>query len=132
MKKDIEIPIAQDVFVAIVQEWDESFLSKNWNAYLINNRTTAIEMAIVVSKGYKNEIKTSTIRHGLGTVNAKSFVKVELITDDVLSLTNEFFVTFFAEGKLWEKKCVFPPNSISNQYEKLLPVLNIEGVFPVD
>lgn len=132
MKKDIEIPVAKDVFVAVVQEWDESFLSKNWYAYLINNRDTPIEMAIVVSKGYENDIKTSTIRHGFGTVNAKSFVKIELITENVLGFTNEFFVTFFADGKLWEKRCVFPPNSINNQHEKLLPVLNIEGVFPVD
>jgi len=46
MKKDIEIPIAKDVYVAIVHEWNKEFLSKDWNAYIINNRKTPIEMAL--------------------------------------------------------------------------------------
>lgn len=50
MKKDIEIPVAKDVHVAIIREWNEDFLSKDWNAYLINNRSDAIEMAIVVPR----------------------------------------------------------------------------------
>ncbi|KKL21970.1 hypothetical protein LCGC14_2440110, partial [marine sediment metagenome] len=44
MKKDIEIPVAKDVYVAIIHEWNDEFLSKDWNAYVINARNTAIEM----------------------------------------------------------------------------------------
>ena len=65
MRKDIEIPIAENVYVAAVNEWDENFLSKNWYVYLVNNRPTPIEGIIIVSKGYKNDTKTSTLRRSL-------------------------------------------------------------------
>ena len=34
-------------------------------------------------------------------ISAKSFKKIELLQEEVLSLNNEFFVTFFAENKLF-------------------------------
>ena len=94
MKKDIEIPVAKDVHVAVIREWNEEFLSKDWNAYLINNRSDTIEMTIVVSKGFDGDKKTSTMRHGIGVLGPKSFKKIELLQEEVLALNNEFFVTF--------------------------------------
>ncbi|MCR9227303.1 MAG: hypothetical protein NXH90_07800 [Flavobacteriaceae bacterium] len=35
MKKDIEIPVAKDVHVAVIREWNDGFLSKDWNVYLL-------------------------------------------------------------------------------------------------
>ncbi|WP_338063226.1 hypothetical protein [Zobellia amurskyensis] len=78
MKKDIEIPVAKDVHVAIIREWNEEFLGKDWNAYIINDRATPIEMTMVVSKGYDGDRKTSTMRHGIGIVDSKSFQKMKL------------------------------------------------------
>ena len=85
MKKDIEFPIAKDVHVAAVHEWNDEFSSKDWNAYIINNRTTKIDMVLIVSKGYDGERKTSVMRHAIGVVDAKSFQKIELIQEDVLA-----------------------------------------------
>ncbi|MFC4095627.1 hypothetical protein [Euzebyella saccharophila] len=130
MKKDIEIPIAKDVHVAVIREWNDEFLSKDWNAYLINNRKDAIEMAIVVSKGYDGDIKTSTMRHGLGTLGPRSFAKIEVLQEEVLALTNEFFVTFFAEGKLYEKKFLFQKNTITENSLTTIPLIEKEGIFP--
>ncbi|MBU3027970.1 hypothetical protein Q4603_06505 [Zobellia galactanivorans] len=130
MKKDIEIPIAKDVHVAVVREWNEEFLSKDWNAYILNNRTDAIEMTIVVSKGYDDERKTSTMRHGLGLIAAKSFAKIEVLQEDILALDNEFFVTFFAEGKLFEKRFVFPKNTINERDLQPIPLIDLEGILP--
>lgn len=132
MKKDIEIPVAKDVHVAIIREWNEDFLSKDWNAYLINNRSDAIEMAIVVSKGYDRDIKTSTMRHGIGTLAPKSFTKIELLQEEVLALTNEFFVTFFAENKLFEKKFIFPSHSVTENSLMTIPIVEKEGVLAQD
>lgn len=128
MKKDIEIPIVKDVHVAIVHEWNTDMLNKNWNAYLINNRNTTIEMAIVVSKGYNETQKTVTMRHGLGTIEAKSFKKIEPLQEEIFVLNNEFFLTFFADNKLYEKKFMFKKNTINQK--NLTPVLLIdkEGV----
>lgn len=128
MKKDIEIPVAKDVHVAIVHEWNEEFLSKDWNAYIINNRTTPIDMVLIVSKGYDGTTKTSTMRHGIGLIAPKSFEKIELVQEDVFKLTNEFFVTFFAEDKLFERKYIFPKNSISEKNLTTIPLLEKDGI----
>ncbi|MHA7829752.1 MAG: hypothetical protein ACX93O_01540 [Flagellimonas sp.] len=128
MKKDIEIPVAKDVHIAIIREWNDEFLSKDWNAYLINNRTDTIEMTIVVSKGFDQDKKTSTMRHGIGALEPKSFKKIEWIQEDVLVLNNEFFVTFFAENKLFEKRFLFPKHTISEDHLSTVPILEKEGV----
>ncbi|WP_339707751.1 hypothetical protein [uncultured Kriegella sp.] len=128
MKKDIEIPIAKDVYVAVVREWNDDFLSKDWNAYLINNRQDQIEMVLVVSKGFDEQRKTSIMRHGIGLVAPKSFAKIELLQEDVLALNNEFFVTFFAEGKLFEKRFLFPKYSVKENALKHISVIDKEGI----
>ncbi|WP_209401497.1 hypothetical protein [Pseudozobellia sp. WGM2] len=130
MKKDIEIPIAKDVHVVIAHEWNEEFLSKDWNAYIINNRPDPIEMVIVVTKGFDDERKTSTMRHGLGTIAAKGFSKIEVLQEEILALDNEFFVTFFAEDKLFEKRFLFPKYTIAEKGLEPLPILDKQGILP--
>ncbi|NAS31134.1 hypothetical protein GTQ40_09145 [Flavobacteriaceae bacterium R38] len=128
MKKDIEIPIVKEVYVAVVHEWNDEFLSKDWNAYIINDRETPIDMVLIVSKGYDGDIKTSMMRHGIGKVEAKSFAKIELMQEDVLKLNNEFYVTFFADDKLYEKKYIFRKNIINENAMQELPVMEVDGV----
>ncbi len=128
MKKDIEIPIAKDVHVAIVHEWNSEFLEKNWNAYIINDRNTIIEAVIVVSNGYEGDRKTSTMRHGLGDIPAKDFKKIEVLQEDVLAFNNEFFVTYFADDKLYEKRFLFEKHSIMESNAVPLPVMDLQGV----
>ena len=128
MKKDIEIPIAKDVYVAIVHEWNKEFLSKDWNAYIINNRKSAIEMALVVSKGFDEERETSTMRYAFGVISAKGFEKIEMVTEDVLGLNNEFFVTYYADNKLYEKRFLFEKNSVNEKNLIHIPLLEMDGV----
>lgn len=128
MRKDIEIPIVEHVYVAITHEWNEGFLDKDWNAYIINNREDVIDTVLVVTRGYDGETKTSTFRHLIKSMQPKSFEKIELLQEDVLRLNNEFYVTFFAEGKLYEKKFVFEKNSVSEHVMEKLPVMEMEGV----
>jgi hypothetical protein len=128
LKKDIEIPIAKNVHVAIVHEWNDEFLEKNWNAYIINDRDSKIEAVIAVSNGYEGDRKTSTMRHGLGDIPAKSFRKIEILQEDILAFNNEFFVTFFADDKLYEKRVLFEKYSISESNLGPIPVMELEGV----
>ncbi|NHF58877.1 hypothetical protein FK220_005970 [Flavobacteriaceae bacterium TP-CH-4] len=128
MKKDIEIPIAKDVYVALIPEWSEDFLSKDWNAYILNNRKSKIEMVLVVSKGFDGDKKTSTMRHGIGVVEGKSFEKIELVQEEVLLLNNEFFVTYYADDKLYEKRFLFEKNSVNENKLHLIPLLEKEGI----
>lgn len=129
MKKDIEIPVAKDVYIALIHEWNEEFLSKDWNAYIINNRNTPIEMALIVSKGYDGDRKTSTMRHAIGVVGAKTYEKIELVQEDVLTLNNEFFVTYYADNKLYEKRFLFEKNSIQESNLITVPLIEKDGIF---
>ena len=129
MKKDIEIPIAKDVHVAIVHEWNEEFLSKEWNTYVLNNRTTQIDMVLIVSKGYDEERKTSTMRHAIGVVEAKSFAKIEMLQEELFALNNEFFVTYYADNKIYEKRFLFEKNSINENVLSNIPLIEKEGIF---
>ena len=128
MKKDIEIPVAKDVYIALIHEWNKEFLSKDWNAYIINNRTTPIEMALIVSKGYDGDRKTSTMRHAIGVVGAKGYEKIELVQEDVLTLNNEFFVTYYADNKLYEKRFLFEKNTINENELKTIPLIEKDGI----
>ena len=128
MKKDIEIPIAKDVYVAIVHEWNKEFLSKDWNAYIINNRDTPVEMVLIVSKGFDGETKTSTLRYAFGKNEGKAFEKIEMVQEEVLRLTNEFFVTYYADDKLYEKRFLFEKDTVNHRNVIAIPLLEMDGV----
>ncbi|MDT0685295.1 hypothetical protein [Autumnicola psychrophila] len=128
MRKDIDIPEVKDVHVAVVREFNKEFRSDEWNAYIINNRGISIEMILIVARGFKGEKQTSTMRHKLEKLPPHSFAKIEYMQDDVVSLNNEFLVTFFAENKMFEKKFFFPENSISGDKAGAIPVIPKKGI----
>mgnify|MGYP001405473713 CR=1 FL=1 len=128
MRKDIEFPEVKDIHIAAVKEWDEAFLNQSWNIYLINNSKLTMEVTIVVSRGSKDDRKTATLRHGLGIIEPKTFRKVEFIAEEVLPFKNEFLLTFFANGKLYDRTFVFEPYSIKEENLIAIPVMESEGV----
>lgn len=128
MRKDIEIPKAENVHIVAVKEWDKDFTEQQWYIYLVNNREDEIETVLVMSRGKSEDRKTSTLRHGLGNMEPKTAAKVEFIPTEVLGFTNEYLVTFFAENKLFERKFIFDPNSISDENVTAVPVLESEGI----
>lgn len=128
MKKDIEIPIVEGVYIAVVHEWNEEFLSKDWNSYIINDKNEDLEMVLVVTKGYDEDRKTSLLRHGIGTLAAKSSAKIEMLQEELLAMNNEFAVTFFLGDKLYDKKYTFRKNTINENAFQDLPVMDQRGV----
>ena len=132
MKKDIIIPEVENVFFAAVQEWSDDFMEKVWYAYLVNDSDFLIESVMVVSKAFgsiNGEMKkTSLLRHSFAEIPAVSVVKVEMIEKSVLALNNEFMLTFFMDGKLYDKKFVFKANSINETEVEEVPILFVDGV----
>jgi len=132
MKKDIIIPIVENVYIAAVQEWNDDFMAKTWYAYLVNDSDFNLETVIVVSnaQGMLNgeERKTSMLRHAFTEVPAVSAVKIEMIEDSVLVLDNSFMVTFFIGNTLYDKNYVFTAGTIDDNKTEEVPVLWKEGV----
>ena len=132
MRKDIDIPEVENVFIAAVQEWSDDFMEKVWYAYLVNDSDYNLEGVMVVSKAFgtiDGEMKkTSLLRHAFVEVPAVSVVKIEMIEKSVLALNNEFMVTFFQNGKLYDKKYTFIANSINEDAVEEVPILFVDGV----
>lgn len=131
MKKDIEIPDVKNVHVAAVREKHAEYQTMDWNAYIINDREIPLEMVLIVSKGSDKNSTTSVMRHSIKVLPAKSFAKIEFLQEEVLQLTNQFAVTFFAEGKMFERTYVFPENIIKEDEVKDLPVTDQKGILAV-
>lgn len=132
MKKDITIPTVENVFLAAIQEWNDDFMDKVWNVYLINDSDFNLESVMVVSKAFgtiDGEMKkTSSLRHAFIEVPAISTVKVEMIENSVLQLHNEFMVTYFIGSTLYDKKFIFKANAINEQLVEEVPILFVDGV----
>ncbi len=132
MKKDIIIPVVENVFIAAVQEWSDDFMEKVWYAYLVNDSDFNLEGIMVVSKAFgtiDGEMKkTSLLRHAFVEIPAVSVVKIEMIEKSVLTLNNEFMVTYFIDGTLYDKKFIFKANCINETEMEEVPILFVDGV----
>ena len=130
MKKDISIPKVKDVGVAIVQESNKDELI--WRAYLLNLNNYLIKDVLVSSRGYgvinDKKKKTSSFSHYLGDLAKKSYKLIEPLSEDIFGLSNEFLVTFYVNGTIYDKKYIFLPETIQKNNFTTVPVLNKKGV----
>jgi hypothetical protein len=131
MKKDILHPLVEGISIAVVLE-SENPEGRNWKVYLLNQRNEAIDTVLIAAKGYGNlngkELKTSTLRHALGTVEAHTAVAIELIDESVFGLANEYWVSYYIHNILYDKKFVFMPESIVENNLIRIPLVNKPGV----
>jgi len=107
-------------------------MEKVWYAYLVNDSDFDLEGVMVVSKAFgtiDGEMKkTSLLRHAYVEVPAVSVVKIEMIEKSVLVLNNEFMLTFFMGGKLYDRKFIFKANSINEDLVEEVPILFVDGI----
>lgn len=131
MKKDIPENIVENIAIAIIME-SATPEAKLWKVYVINMKDEAIETVLVSSKGYGEKdgekIKTSILRHSIGNVPPKSFAQVELIDEQVFGLTNEYWLSYYIDGQIFDKKFIFVPESIVDTNMTRVPLLNKPGV----
>ncbi|GAA0872660.1 hypothetical protein GCM10009117_18070 [Gangjinia marincola] len=128
MKKDITIPKTEGVLLAAVFEKHAEYHTDDWNIYILNTKPEPLENLLIVSKGFSATKVTPAMRHKLAVLPAKSYAKVEFLQQDVLALTNEFSVTFFHEGTLYDQKFVFKPNAIKASALKEISLMDRKGV----
>lgn len=131
MIKDIPELVVENIAIAIIREKNE--LDETvWNSYLINLKDEKIEGVLVTSTGYgelnEEKVKTSTLRHFLDEVEPKSFVKIEPIIEEVFGINNEYWVSFFLDQKMYDKRYVFLAESITDANFTTVPIINKKGV----
>lgn len=131
MKKDLPINIVEGISIAVVLESD-SPIHKSWNVYLVNEKDLPLKNVFVTSKGYglkdDREVKTTTLRHFIGDVAANSSIRIEAIDQQVFGLTNEYWLSYYIEDTIYDKKYIFLPESIVDENLSKVPLVNKPGV----
>jgi hypothetical protein len=131
MRKDIDDPKVEGVAMAVVPEQDEAG-DPAWYVYLINLRKEPLENVLVSSRGYgelQGEVrKTSEMRHYLETLAPQSWARIERIVEEVFGLSNQYWLSFYLEGTIHDKKYIFLPDSIQEEHFTDLPLMGRRGV----
>ncbi len=131
MLKDIPQLVVENIVIAVVKELNEED-EWVWNVYLVNLYNDKIEGVLVSSKGYGSyegrDVKTTVLRHMIGEVDPHDYAKIEPIMTNVFGLSNEYWVSFYLNKKLYDKKYIFLPESITDDNLTVIPVLGKKGV----
>ena len=128
MRKDIQVPEVTEVYVAVVQEVHPEYKTEDWNAYIINNKDVDLDTVLIVSRGYSEDKVTPVMRHTIKLLPARSYAKIEFMQNDVLSLNNEFKVTFFEGNHMLDKTYLFRKNTIDSKSRQTIPIMQLKGV----
>ena len=133
MREELRGPTVEGVAFAVVQQLNEEN-EKVYNVYLFNLRDDIMEGIIVTSQGYGNnvntgeKIRTSKLRHSLEVLLPNEVAKIEPIIEEVFGLSNEYWISFWVDGVLYDKKFIFVAESISEENMKMLPLIGEKGV----
>ena len=132
MKDEFKGPKVEKVSVAIVEMMVEN--EKSYYAYLLNLREDIMEGIIISSTGYGentktgDRIKTSTLRHSIEVLLPNEAARIEPIMPEVFGLSNEYWVSFWVNEIMYDKRFVFPAESISEKNMQMIEILGQKGV----
>lgn len=102
--------------------------------YLLSAREDIIEGIIVTSTGYGQdpisgqEIKTSTLRKGIEVMLPNEAARIEPIMPELFGLNNEYWVSFWADDVMYDKRFVFAAGCIDPTKFEEIPQLNAVGI----
>jgi hypothetical protein len=133
MREELMGPKVENVAVCIVRQFDENNEPIHY-AYLLNLRDDIMDGLIITSTGYGEnvntgeKVQTSTLRHCIELLLPNEAAKIEPIMEDVFGLTNEYWVSFWVNDVMYDKKFLFLPETIQEKNMKLIPQLGVKGV----
>jgi|JI8StandDraft_2_1071088.scaffolds.fasta_scaffold05694_3 hypothetical protein len=131
MKKDIDFPTVEGVKVAIVRKKNEAN-EYEWFAYMLNTNEIDLYNVIISCRGY-GEINgekrtTSTLRYFFEHVPALSSYLIEPISPEVFVLSSEYWVSYYIQERIFDKKFVFPPEMMEEGNYTYIKQIDLEGI----
>ena len=133
MREELKGPVVENVKMVVVPETNEEGGTQHY-VYLLNLREDIMEGIIITSRGYGvnvdtgEKISTSTLRHSLEVLLPDEAAKIEPIMEEVFGLTNEFWVSFWVEDVMYDKKFIFLPETIKEANMTEIPKLGRKGI----
>ena len=134
MKKDINFLPVEGIQVVVARKLTQ-LDQYDWHVYVINQNKQSIHNVFVTSSGYGEKDgeaqKTATLRHYFVEIQPRTYELVESIMPDVFHLNNEFWVSYYIDAQIYDKKFIFVPDSITESHLVNVPVLGLEGILHV-
>ena len=131
MKKDIIRYKVEGVRMAIARKKNTD-ADYDWHVYIINDNDFTLNYVLITSKGYGNlggkEKKTSILRQMFDKIDSQSYQVVEPIKPELFSLCNEFWVSYYLGREIYDKKFVFLPEAMNDDYLTHIEKLGLEGI----
>ena len=133
MKEDIKFPEVSGVMLAIARKpaGDEF----QWHAYIININNYDLKNLLVVSKGYSApeapKQNTSILRHSIEVLKSQSYAVIEPLDPQVFKLFNEFWISYYYNQEIYDKRFIFTPDSINEEHLVNIEALELEGVLHI-
>lgn len=133
MRAELLGPTVENVSLALVELPIEG-AEPEYIVFLINNRDDIMEGIIVTSTGFGENpttgesIKTSTLRKGIEVMLPGEAARIEPIMPDLFDLSNEFWVSFWVNETMYDKRFVFVAGTIQPKDFQLIPQLNAKGI----
>lgn len=126
MKKDIAFSPVKNVHIVVAKG------EEGWKVHLLNRSNNRLENIMVTSKGYgetKTESQeTSVLRHVIPYLEPKEHALIEPIDESVFHLNNEYWVSYFMENQVYDKKYIFLPDSIILENLITIEELGMKGI----
>lgn len=130
MKKDIDFPKVEHIGVCAVptDEGGQTF----WKVHVLNLLDAPINNVLIATKGYGNQaeqqVKTSELRHYFESIPPKSERPIEVIPQDLVGLSNQYWVSYYVNERIHDKKFIFLPDTLLEKNLTHIPVLDAMGV----
>jgi hypothetical protein len=131
MRKDITIEEVNEIAIAIVPETSNGE-DYDWTVYFLNLKNVSITSVLINAEARGlidgEERHTATMRFYIEEIAARSSKKFELLMPDTFALNNQYWVSFYENGKIYEKKFYFAANTINRDRMVMIPLLETTGV----
>jgi len=130
MKSDIDFPKVKQVGVCASREEKEGIVA--WRVHVINLLPTQITNVLVSTRGYgmkgKEKVETSQLRHFFEQIDSQGSKPIEMIPDELVGLNNQYWVSYYVDGVIYDKKFIFLPDTLLEENQIDVPVLKGRGV----
>lgn len=133
MREELMGPKVENVKMVVVPETNEEGAVQHY-VYLLSLREDIMEGIIITSKGYGENVntgetvKTSMLRHSLEVLLPNEAAKIEPIMEELFGITNEYWISFWADDVMYDKKFIFLPETINEKNYTEIPEMGKKGI----
>lgn len=131
MRSDIKFREVEGVAIAIVPDFGEAAVPI-YESFLLNLKEEPIKNVFIRASGEgvaeHEGVKTATMRKLVEEIPPQSYVKIDIFEREAANLLNEYWISFWYDDYLYDKRYRFEPGSIHDDNYIFLPILEKVGV----